>query len=140
MALSAYNEKHVHGIDHTNEEGYEITDPEGHSTWCPKAVFEKQNLKLLGSENTITQDDVDQFMCDITRSTIGKKTTLLTVQTVNGFEFSETSSCVDPANYDEKYGAINCLNKVQDHIWEHLGFLLQTANNGFDRRTNGQSE
>ena len=59
-----------------------------------------------------------------------KKTTLVRVELLNGFEITESSSCVDVANYDQAMGKQICLDRIKNKVWELLGFLLQTAYKG----------
>ncbi len=62
---------------------------------------------------------------------IGEKTTFVQATLLNGFTLTETSSCVDPANYDEAMGAEICMGNIKNQIWFLLGFLLQSAVYGF---------
>ena len=34
-------------IDYDFNEGYEVTYPDGYKSWCPKDVFEKNNIKII---------------------------------------------------------------------------------------------
>ena len=105
-----------------------------HEQWDPIEVFEK-NLHITGDSNTITQEDVDNFIGSTAVNSIQiggeSKSTLVTAVLVNGFVMHETSSCVDPANYDEQVGAAICVEKIKDKVWYLLGFLLQCGLNGF---------
>jgi len=111
--------------------GYEVTYPDGYVSYCPKEQFELYNLPISGG-NTITQADVDNFIASVTIQTLGNKTTIVHCILLNGYSMVESSSCVDPSNYNEAMGAEICLNKIKDKIWGLLGFLLQSATNGFD--------
>ena len=71
----------------------------------------------------------------IPEDTLGKKTTVVRAVLQNGFEIVESSSCVSPENYDEIVGRNICLEKIKDKIWTLLGFLLQTAVNGCNRKS-----
>lgn len=115
--------------DYNGMPGYEVVRKSGNSTWCDKDEFDKAYMKI-GSNNTITPENVRSFVHEVQVSTIGEKTTMVRAILVNGFELIETSSCVDVANYDEDMGAAICLKKIEDKIWFLLGFLLQTAQNG----------
>ena len=117
------------------DEGYAVKYSDGYTSWSPKDVFEKAYLKVnpnpsLPSGVSISQEMVDNFIKEVHVDTIGEKTTLVRVELVNGFELTDSSSCVDKTNYDEKIGAECCLNKIKDKIWFLLGFLLQTAYKG----------
>ena len=117
------------------EEGYIVVYPDGYTSWSPKDVFENAYLKVtpnpkLKTNCSISQQMVDDFIKEINVDTLGKKTTVVQVILVNGFEIFETSSCVDPENYSEEMGSQICLEKIKDKIWAYLGFLLQTGVGG----------
>ena len=79
-------------------------------------------------KNTVTIEDVKANMQNVAVKTIichEKPVTFVEVEMLNGFTVRETTTCVDPANYDEKIGAEICLKKIEDKIWFLLGFLLQ---------------
>jgi hypothetical protein len=116
-------------------EGYKVRYPDGYVSWSPKEVFEKAYMKVVANPSlksgvSISQEMVDNFIREIHVSTLGEKTTIVRAVLVNGFEIVESSSCVDPFNYDEVMGAEIGLAKIKDKIWFLLGFLLQTAVNG----------
>jgi hypothetical protein len=113
-----------------SQEGYKVVYQDGYVSWSPKDVFEKAYMQV-GDNNTITQENVELFLKSFQVITLDdNKTTVVKAELVNGFTIVESSSCVDPANYDENIGADICLNRIKNKIWELLGFLLQTANNG----------
>ena len=114
------------------KEGYLVEYEGGYQSWSPKEVFEKAYMQV-SEKNTITQENVDDFIKDIKISTIGEKTTLVIATLVNDFEIIESSSCVDVANYDEKLGAEICIERIKNKTWELLGFLLQTAKTGIKK-------
>ena len=111
------------------EDGYKVRYADGYESWSPKDVFEEAYMEI-SDNNTITQHNVAGFIKEVYSMTIGDKTTLVKVTLVNGFELCETSSCVDPKNYNEEIGVQICLDKINDKIWHLLGFLLQTAIGG----------
>lgn len=78
-------------------------------------------------KNTITQEDIEKMMREakIETKTMGNKTTFVMVTLKNGFVISETSSCVDPANYDEKIGERAALGRITTRLWELEGYRLQ---------------
>ncbi|CUB09179.1 hypothetical protein BN2127_JRS1_00963 [Bacillus cereus] len=53
------------------------------------------------------------------------KCTVVTVQLENGFTMTESSGCVDPANYDVHLGMEICLKRIQQKVWELEGYALQ---------------
>jgi hypothetical protein len=112
------------------KEGYGVIYPDGYSSWCPKETLEKANIKLANSNNTISQEDVDKFIACYKDYKLGDKTTVVQATLVNGFTIVESSSCVDPANFNQEIGIDICLNKIKDKIWFLLGFLLQTGVKG----------
>ena len=116
-------------LDVVLEDGYKVTYSDGYESWSPKDVFESAYMQV-GDNNTITQELVDSMIKDVHVQTMLGKTTVVVVELVTGFTITESSSCVDPANYDEKYGAEICMEKIKDKIWYGLGFMLQAAKFG----------
>lgn len=116
-------------IGANGEQGYKVRYADGYESWSPKEVFEKAYMQV-GDNNTITQENVDNFIKHVEVKTMGTKTTVVMATLVNGFIITESSSCVDENNYDEKLGAEICMEKIKDKIWMLLGFLLQTAFKG----------
>ena len=117
------------------DEGYLCQSADRHVNWYPKDVFDNGHFPIAGKNNTICQADVDNFIADTEISTLFfddlPKTTLVSVVLKNGFVMHETSSCVDPKNYDEQVGSDICMGKIKDKIWFLLGFLLQSGVSGF---------
>lgn len=111
---------------HIIEDGYKVRYEDGYESFSPKAVFEKAYMQI-GDNNTIIAPNIEAFLKEVYVTTIGDKTTLVKATLANGFIICETSSCVDPANYDEEIGAQICMERIYNKIWELLGFLLQTA-------------
>ena len=62
---------------------------------------------------------------------MGNKTTVVQATFKNGFSMVSGSSCVDPKNFSMEIGKQCCMERIKDHVWEFLGFLLQSAKNGF---------
>ena len=78
--------------------------------------------------NTVTPQQVSDNMKDVIVRTLddfGKPTTYVTVKMQNGFTLRESTTCVDPANYDEEVGKSICLKKIEDKVWFLLGYALQ---------------
>jgi hypothetical protein len=118
-----------------NREGYKVKYSDDYISWSPKEVFEAAYMKVVNNTKlksgvSISQEMVENFIKNIEVQKLGDKTTLVKVTLINGFEIVESSSCVDPANYDENLGKECCMDKIKDKIWYLLGFLLQTAVNG----------
>ena len=121
------------------EYGYKVRYADGYESFSPKDVFEKAYMQV-GSNNTITQNNVNSFIKDVYSTTIGEKTTLVKVTLINGFVLCETSSCVDVKNYNEEIGVQCCMQRIDDKIWHVLGFLLQTAVGGMKVEAAEKSE
>ena len=117
---------------HNNKPGYKVVyQPDGYTSWSPKDVFEAAYFPLAnGEESKISQEDVEGLMEMFHVYTLGEKTTVVRATLRNGFEMVESSSCVDPANYDEALGADLCTTKIKGHVWGLLGFVLQWAKSG----------
>ncbi len=114
------------------KEGYKVVYEDGYTSWSPKDVFEKAYLEVTSnpdrpSKVSIDQQMVKDFLASIESTRIGDKTTIVRATLKNGFEIVETSACVDKANYDQELGTKICMKRIEDKVWELLGFLLQTA-------------
>lgn len=77
-------------------------------TYVPKEVI----------DGLITQSE-------ITVKTFFGKTTVVAMKLPNGFVLVESSSCVDPLNYDEAIGVQICKQKLESKLWELEGYRLQ---------------
>ena len=78
---------------------------------------------------TVTPEEVAENMKDVLVRTVvefGKPCTYVTVRMKNGFTLSESTTCVDPANYNEEIGKQICLKRIEDKVWYLLGYSLQT--------------
>lgn len=113
--------------------GYSVKYADGYTSWSPKEVFERSYLPMGESNDgsKITPEMVDAFIAGDEAHTMGSKTTALVTRLRNNFEMVESSSCVDPANYDFELGTRLCRQRAKDQVWKLLGFLLQCARNGF---------
>ena len=81
---------------------------------------------------TVTREEVLANMQDVlvrTEIEFGKPCTYVTVRMLNGFTLRESTTCVDPKNYDENIGKEICLEKIKDKIWFLLGYTLQSKFN-----------
>lgn len=106
---------------------YIITGVNGEQYPCKPDIFEK-TYEACTDENIVTEEEVADNMKDIICSTaveFGKPVTYVTVRMKNGFTLRESTTCVDPKNYDEKIGRKICLDKIEDKIWFLLGYALQ---------------
>lgn len=76
----------------------------------------------------VTPEEVKENMQDVIVRTLddfGKPCTYVTVKMKNGFTLRESTTCVDPANYNEEIGKQICLEKIEDKVWFLLGYALQ---------------
>lgn len=110
-------------------DGYLVKYPDGYVSWSPKDVFEKAYMQV-GDNNTITNDNVDNFIIRYEDFTIGDKTTVVRAVLANNFVVVDSSSCVDPKNFNQEIGTSICKDRIKGKVWELLGFLLQTAKEG----------
>lgn len=126
-----YKEKHgkYPDGDHGDREGYKVVYPDGYESWSPKDVFEKAYLQV-GNNNTITEQNVHDFVKEIDKSQWGDKTTIVNATLANGFIITESSSCVDPDNFNMDIGESICKENIYNKVWSYLGFLLQCAVKG----------
>lgn len=79
-------------------------------------------------KNTVTQEQVRDNMQDVIVRTLydfEKPTTYVVVRMKNGFTLRESTTCVDPENYNEEIGAKICLKRIEEKIWFLLGYQLQ---------------
>lgn len=79
-------------------------------------------------QNTVTEEDVKANMQDVYCTTLkpfDKPVTFVEVRMKNGFTVRESTTCVDPSNYDENIGKEICLKRIEDKIWLLLGYALQ---------------
>ena len=81
-------------------------------------------------KNKITQKDIDYILANscIKARRLGDKTTILETVLPNGFVMVESSSCVDPKNFDMAVGEKICMEKIENKIWELEGYRLQCEN------------
>lgn len=77
--------------------------------------------------NTVTEEQITALIArsKTTTDRISAKTTLVVLTLPCGFEITETSSCVDPTNYDHELGVQCALSKIKTKLWELEGYALQ---------------
>jgi hypothetical protein len=118
--------------ENPEDKGYLVVYPDGYESWSPKEQFERAYMQV-GDNITITQDNVDNFVQSYEVERWKDKTTVVHATLVNGFVITESSSCVDPANFDMEIGEEICKKKIEDRIWHLLGFLLQCGVGGIKK-------
>lgn len=87
-----------------------------------KAKKKEQKVK-----NTIAKEEIDSIL-ERTQFTVEEfhgKCTVVVAKLPNGFILTESSACVDPANYDVNIGIEICKDRITNKIWELEGYLLQ---------------
>ncbi len=79
------------------------------------------------SDIKVTQAEIDTLLsgADVQVRTEFGKCTVVTVRLRNGFILTESSACVDPANYDAELGKRLCLQRIKNRLWELEGYALQ---------------
>ena len=94
---------------------------------CDKIYIEDYIFSIKGEAHSVTQVEIDKLIEEaaITDGTVYGKCTVMTIQLKNGFILTESSACVDKANYDYAMGKEICLSKIKDKLWELEGYKLQ---------------
>ena len=79
------------------------------------------------SDITITKERIDRLMntAEYDVITMYDKLTIVCAKLENGFVLTESSGCIDPANYDVKVGVALCKSKIRQKLWEMEGYALQ---------------
>lgn len=78
-------------------------------------------------KNSVTREDIVQLLSEAEAAvtTVHGKCTIVSVKLKNGFVITESSACVDPANYNEGLGFNECMKRIEDKLWELEGYVLQ---------------
>ena len=107
--------------------GYGVKYEDGYVSWSPKEVFEKAYLHIGEDSSKANPGMVDSFLGDDveTRTLEDGKTTMVMAKMLTGFTQYETSSCVDPANYDMVIGMQIAFDRIKNTTWKCLGFVVQ---------------
>jgi len=78
-------------------------------------------------DHTVTQQDIDNIL-EKTQWTVEEfhgKCTVVVAKLPNGFILTESSACVDPADYDMDIGMECCKERILNKIWELEEYRLQ---------------
>lgn len=113
--------------------GYSVKYEDGYVSWSPKDVFEKAYYPMGHDSSKVTKQMVDDFLSGTVAECLDRKTVFMRANLITGFTQYETSSCVDPANFDMKTGKEICINRIKNKIWEYLGFVVQWGRFGLTR-------
>lgn len=111
-------------------------------TWCDDEVdwFEdcdddyEDVYQTPQSNNRVPKSRIDYLleMADYKVETVFGNCTVVHCKLENGFVITETSACVDPANYDVRIGEAIAKRRIADKLWELEGYLL-CQNNFIDK-------
>ena len=127
MNVIEYNE--TMSTDLEGGDGYVTVYQDGSKGWCDKETFEKVTIRV-SDNNTIEEHNINDFIASYDVSQWGDKTTVVHATLVNGFIITESSSCVDPSNFDMSIGESICKEHIHNKLWSMLGFMLQTGLKG----------
>lgn len=89
------------------------------------------NNNYVCATTKITKEDINNILQQsvIETEKYIDKTTIVKATLPNGFVIVESSSCVDPSNFDMAIGKEICMKKIEDKIWELEGYKLQSELN-----------
>lgn len=81
--------------------------------------------EVLGG--TVTEKHIEDIIKNskFIKQNILDKTVVIVCTLPNGFVLVESSSCVDPANFDFEIGEEICMKEIENKIWKLEGYLLQ---------------
>lgn len=120
-----------------DSQGYEVhyvdqTPP--YVSWTPKEVFERFYYPIESEDGSIlNSNDIDRFFwIEKSERLKDQKTTFVKGNTLTGFVQYDTSSCVDPKNYNQKFGENKAALRIKDKIYFGMGFVLQWARFGLN--------
>ena len=85
-------------------------------------------------KNTVTPEQVKENMQDVIVRTLDdfeKPTTYVAIRMKNGFILHESTTCVDPENYDEEIGKEICLKRLENQVW----YLVEFEEKALIKRT-----
>ncbi|WP_416149492.1 Gp49 family protein [Salipaludibacillus sp. HK11] len=80
---------------------------------------------------TVTQDQIENLVdnSSVEARNYGSKTTVVVCTLPSGFVIVESSSCVDPANFDSDIAFDICMERITNKLWELEGYRLQCSRN-----------
>lgn len=75
----------------------------------------------------VTAEEIQEIIknSEVLTDVLFDKCTRVTVKLPNGFIITESSACVDPANFDMQLGYDICMNRIRNKVWELEGYVLQ---------------
>lgn len=107
MTAREANDKGYRIGNHSFEEdGYEVTYPDGYKSWSPAKEFEKAYYKLEDPAGDVLKvNDIKRFISNIENVKVGTKTTNTTLTCLIEFEVHGQAACVKPENFDLNVGS-----------------------------------
>lgn len=93
----------------------------------PDLIKFEEDSTTTQVNDSVKKEDIDSILSQtlISVEKYGDKTTILKATLPNGFVVVESSSCVDPKNFNMSIGEQICMKKLEDKIWELEGYKLQ---------------
>lgn len=93
----------------------------------PDFIKIDEDITTTQVNDSVKKEDIDSILSQtlISVEKYGDKTTILKATLPNGFVVVESSSCVDPKNFNMSIGEQICMKKLEDKIWELEGYKLQ---------------
>lgn len=93
----------------------------------PDLIKADEDSTTTQVNDSVKKEDIDSILSQtlISVEKYGDKTTILKATLPNGFVVVESSSCVDPKNFNMSIGEQICMKKLEDKIWELEGYKLQ---------------
>lgn len=99
--------------------------------YMDSATFVEHFEKIAMEDEEAVFEITDEYIAEIMENsefdihTVFNKCTVVSCRLPNGFVITESSSCVDPKNYDEDTAAEICFEKIADKIAELEAYRLQ---------------
>lgn len=84
----------------------------------------------MQTENRVKQEEIDAIL-DASEITAEDKFDCMTVvycKLPNGFILTESSACIDPANYDVEVGVNICMKRIESKLWQLEGYRKMCEN------------
>lgn len=88
----------------------------------------------MQSDNRVMPEQIDAIIdaADITVEDRFGCMTVVHAKLPCGFIITETSACIDPANYNREVGASICMQRVRNKVWELEGYHKMRTNKEVD--------
>lgn len=107
-----------------------VNDLHSRNSYIAQCAVKNLILKYevnMDKKNTVTQEQIDALVNEGTMTVLNldSKTTMVKLDLKNGWTMVETSSCVDPKNYDAELGKSICIERIKNKLWELEGYRLQ---------------